>query len=100
MILINFGNYLFKQVQSPTVIKFITVLTSMKYSVLLFQLLISSLTIILTPGAFFAKMHVLLGYSFGAGLLTLYLPFFWTNKISNKGPLEWVFKRVSGSAKK
>jgi hypothetical protein len=100
IILINFGNYFLREFELKFVIKIITVLASMKYSVLMFQLLISSLIIILTPGAFFTNKMILVGFSVFAGLFTLYLPFIWNRKISNKGPLEWIFKRVSGSAKK
>ena len=100
MILINATNYFFRVFEAVKIVKLASLFSSMKYSVLLFQLIISSLTIVLTPGAFFAKSSVLIGFCIAATIFTFYLPIFWSKKISNKGPLEWTFKRISGSAKK
>lgn len=100
VVFINAGNYFFKIFEVRTLVKYASLISSMKYSILLFQLVISLLTIILTPGAFFSNKTVLLAYVFGATGVTFYLAILWHNKISNKGPLEWTFKRISGSTKK
>jgi hypothetical protein len=100
ILLVNAGNYLFKVIDLPKIVRWASIISSMKYSILFFQLIICSSIIILTPGAFFAKTPVLIGFTIFITFFTIYLAFFWNKKISNKGPLEWMFKRVSGSAKK
>jgi hypothetical protein len=100
VVLINASNYFFKVFELRKVVKYASLISSMKYSILLFQLIISLFIMTLTPGAFFSNKSVLLSYVFGATFITFYLAILWNNKISNKGPLEWTFKRISGSAKK
>jgi hypothetical protein len=100
MLFVNVTNYLFRAFKLPRIERFVSIISSMKYSILFGQLVICSITIVLTPGAFFNKTIFLLSYSLVASFITLYAAFFWHKKISTKGPLEWIFKRVSGSAKK
>jgi hypothetical protein len=99
IVFINTANNLFRTFELRWFVKYISLFSSMKYSILFFQLLIHISTIILTPGAFFSNRIVLLSYVAGATIVTFYLSILWHKKISNKGPLEWTFKRISGSAK-
>jgi hypothetical protein len=72
----------------------------MKYSVVLFYTLIGFLTISATNVEFFSKRLMLMVYVVLATALTFYLPFLWRKKVTEQGPMEYLIKRISGSASK
>jgi hypothetical protein len=72
----------------------------MKYSVILFYTLVGSLTLSATNVEFFSKRIALVLYVVLATGLIFYLPFLWRKRVSEKGPMEYLIKRISGSAKK
>ncbi len=81
-------------------VKQVQTISSMKFSVLLFQIFIGLITIAITNGPNFANRYVLLVYVIFATFLTLYLAILWKRRINELGPVEWVVKRISGSTKK
>jgi hypothetical protein len=72
----------------------------MKYSVVLFYTLIGAITLSATNVEFFSKRFALILYVVLATALTFYLPFLWRKKVTEQGPMEYIIKRISGSAKK
>jgi hypothetical protein len=98
--LLNLFIFMFRKLQSATLLKFFQTISSMKYSVILFYSLIGFITISATNVEFFSKRAILLVYVILATTLTFYLPFLWRKKLTEQGPMEYLIKRISGSAKK
>ncbi len=98
--LLNLFIFMFRKLQSTILLKFFQTISSMKYSVILFYSLIGFITISATNVEFFSKRAILLVYVILATTLTFYLPFLWRKKLTEQGPMEYLIKRISGSAKK
>ena len=98
--LLNLFIFTFRKLQSSTLLKFFQTISSMKYSVILFYSLIGFITISATNVEFFSKRVILFVYVILATTLTFYLPFLWRKKLTEKGPMEYLIKYISGSAKK
>ena len=100
IVLLNGFIFFFRKISAPTFLKFIQTISSMKYSVVLFYTLIGVITLTATNVEFFSKRFALVLYVVLATTLTFYLPFLWRKKITEQGPMEYIIKRISGSAKK
>jgi hypothetical protein len=100
IVLLNLFIFTFRKLQSATLLKFFQTVSSMKYSVVLFYTLIGFITISATNVEFFSKRIILFFYVILSTALTFYLPFLWRKKVTEQGPMEFVIKRISGSAKK
>ena len=98
--LLNANIYLFRRLTAPKLLKFVQTISSMKYSVVLFYTLIGVITLTATNVEFFSKRLALVIYVVLATVLTFYLPFIWRKKVTEQGPMEYLIKRISGSAKK
>ncbi len=98
--LLNANIYLFRRLTAPKLLKFVQTISSMKYSVVLFYTLIGVVTLTATNVEFFSKRLALSVYVVLATVLTFYLPFIWRKKVTEQGPMEYLIKRISGSAKK
>jgi uncharacterized protein len=96
----NFNIYVFRKLSSPKLLTFVQTISSMKYSVVLFYTLIGVITLTATNVEFFSKKLALIIYVVLASALTFYLPFIWRKKVTEQGPMEYLIKRISGSAKK
>lgn len=100
IVLVNACIFFFRKLESPNWLRFYQTISSMKYSVVLFYTLIGSITMVASNVQFFTKRMALIIYVLTATLLTFYLPFLWRQRVSEKGPMEFIIKRISGSAKK
>jgi hypothetical protein len=100
IICLNAFIFLFRKLQTSSLLKFFQTISSMKYSVILFYTLIGFITISATNVEFFSKRALLIVYVLLATILTFYLPFLWRKKVTEQGPMEYLIKRISGSAKK
>jgi len=100
ILFLNTAIYLFRKVTNKVFLKIVHTISSMKYSVVFFHTLIGTLTLLATNVQFFSSKLALLIYVMCATSLTLYLVFIWRKHVSEQGPLEWLIKRTSGSAKK
>lgn len=100
LLVVNSFIFFFRHLSHAGSLKFVQTISSMKYSVVLFYTIIGSVTLLATNIEFFNSRVALMIYMIVATVLTFYLPFIWRKKISEKGPMEYVIKRISGSAKK
>jgi hypothetical protein len=100
IVLLNLFIFTFRKLQSATLLKFFQTISSMKYSVILFYTLIGFITVSATNVEFFSKRIILFFYVVLSTALTFYLPFLWRKKVTEQGPMEFLIKRISGSAKK
>jgi len=100
VMIVNANIFFFRKLSSPKWLKFFQTISSMKYSVVLFYTLIGTLTMVASNVQFFTKRIALIIYVVVASALTFYLPFLWRRFVSEKGPMEYFIKRISGSAKK
>jgi hypothetical protein len=100
VIVLNAFIFVFRKLQSSSLLKFFQTISSMKYSVILFYTLIGFITISATNVEFLSKRAILVVYVLLATVLTFYLPFLWRKKVTEQGPMEYLIKRISGSAKK
>jgi hypothetical protein len=100
IVMLNTFIFLFRKLSAPKALKFIQTISSMKYSVVLFYTLIGAITLSATNVEFFSKRFALILYVVLATALTFYLPFLWRKKVTEHGPMEYIIKRISGSAKK
>ena len=100
IVLVNTCVFVFRKMEAPRLIKFIQTISSMKYSVVFFHMLIGTITLALANVEFFSKRLALILYVVLATMLTLYLPFLWKKRVTDQGPMEFIMKRISGSAKK
>lgn len=98
--ILNANIYFFRRLSIPKLLKFVQTISSMKYSVVLFYTLIGVITLTATNVEFFSKRLALVIYVVLATVLTFYLPFLWRKKVTEQGPMEYLIKRISGSAKK
>ena len=100
VVMLNSCIFFFRKLSAPSALKFIQTISSMKYSVVLFYTLIGAITLSATNVEFFSKRFALILYVVLATTLTFYLPFLWRKKVTEQGPMEYIIKRISGSAKK
>jgi len=100
IVILNATIFFFRKLSSPKILKFVQTISSMKYSVVLFYTLVGVITLTATNVEFFSKRIALILYVILATTLTFYLPFLWRKKITEQGPMEYIIKRISGSAKK
>jgi hypothetical protein len=100
LVVVNAFIYFFRRLSHPGLLRFVQTISSMKYSVVLFYTVIGALTILAANIEFFQNRIALFVYVVLATVLTFYLPFLWRKKVNEKGPMEFVIKRISGSAKK
>jgi hypothetical protein len=100
IVFINAVMYLFRRFENRILLRVIQAMSSMKYSMFFFHTIIGLLTISATNLQVFSKKMVLLVYVILATSLTIYLTFMWKKRVSEQGPMEWLIKRISGSAKK
>ena len=100
IVFINTCIYFFRKLSNPKALRFFQTISSMKYSVVLFYTLIGAITIGASNVQFFSKRLALIIYVILASVLTFYLPFIWRKRVTEKGPMEYFIKRISGSAKK
>jgi hypothetical protein len=100
LVVVNSFIYFFRKLSQPGLLRFVQTISSMKYSVVLFYTLIGTVTILASNIEFFLNRIALFIYVVIATTLTFYLPFLWRRKVNEKGPMEFVIKRISGSAKK
>jgi hypothetical protein len=100
VIVLNACIFFFRRIESPKWLRFYQTISSMKYSVILFYTLVGSLTLSAANVEFFSKRIALVLYVVLATGLIFYLPFLWRKRVSEKGPMEYLIKRISGSAKK
>jgi positive regulator of sigma E activity len=98
--ILNAAIFFFRKLNAPGLLKFVQTISSMKYSVVLFYTLIGVITLTATNVEFFSKRLALILYVVLATVLTFYLPFLWRKKVTEQGPMEYIVKRISGSAKK
>lgn len=97
--LVNFFIFAFKSFDSKRILKFTQTISSMKYSVLFFQVMVGLLTMAVTNSPIFMNKIVLAIYILVASFLTFYLVIMWKKRINDQGPVEWVVKRIAGSTK-
>ena len=100
IVFVNACIFFFRKLSNPTALRFFQTISSMKYSVVLFYTLIGAITIGASNVQFFSKRLALIFYVILAASLTFYLPFVWRKRVTEKGPMEYFIKRISGSAKK
>lgn len=99
MIITNLFLRIFKNVSNQMITKFVQTISSMKYSVLLFHILIGLITMGVSNTPNFTNKIVLAVYVILATMLTLYLAVLWKKRVNTQGPVEWLIKRISGSTK-
>ncbi|MBX7052479.1 MAG: hypothetical protein K1X54_10635 [Flavobacteriales bacterium] len=100
IVLTNTLMYVFRKLENRNWLKFIQTISSMKYSLFFFHTVIGLITLSATNLQFFSRKIVLLAYVVLASFLSFYLIFTWRKRVSEQGPMEWLIKRISGSAKK
>ena len=100
IVFINSLMFIFRKVENKKTLRIIQTLSSMKYSVFFFHTIIGLLTLSASNLQFFSRRIVLFVYVILATSLTIYLTFLWRKRVSETGPMEWLIKRISGSAKK
>jgi hypothetical protein len=97
---LNFSIYLFRKVENRHFLRVVQTISSQKYSVIFWHMMIGVITLLATNVQFFSKKIALLIYVSLAMTLTIYLTFFWRKHVSEQGPIEWLIKRTSGSSKR
>jgi hypothetical protein len=97
---LNTSIYAFRSIQNKRFLRTVQTISSQKYSVILWHMIVGTITLLATNVQFFSKKIALLMYVVMAISLTLYLTFFWKKHVSEQGPIEWLIKRTSGSSKK
>ncbi len=100
IVVVNAVMFIFRKVQNRKLLKFIQTISSMKYSIFFFHSVVGILTMQASNLQFFTQRLVLFVYVILATSLTIYLTFLWKKRVSEQGPMEWLIKRISGSAKK
>jgi hypothetical protein len=96
---INLFIYVFRKFSNIKLTKFVQTVSANKYSVLFFHMVIGIITLIASNRPFFQKKYILIIYVVCATFLTFYLTVLWRKRVSEKGPMEWLIKRISGSSK-
>jgi hypothetical protein len=96
---VNFFIFAFKAFESKRILRFTQTVSSMKYSVLFFQIMVGLLTMAVTNSPIFTNKIVLAIYILIASFITFYLVIMWKKRINDQGPVEWVVKRIAGSTK-
>ncbi len=96
---INLFIYVFRKFSNIKLTKFVQTISANKYSVLFFHMIIGIITLIASNRPFFQKKYILIIYVICATYLTFYLTVLWRKRVSEKGPMEWLIKRISGSSK-
>jgi len=96
---VNFFIFAFKAFESKRILRFTQTVSSMKYSVLFFQIMVGLLTMAVTNSPIFMNKIVLAIYILIASFVTFYLVIMWKKRINDQGPVEWVVKRIAGSTK-
>lgn len=100
IVMVNAVMFLFRRLENKLMLKFIQTISSTKYSVFFFHTVVGLLTMSAANLQFFTRKTILFVYVVLATSLTMYLTFLWKKRVSDQGPMEWVIKRISGSAKK
>ncbi len=95
----NASIYFFRKFNFAKVLRFVQTVSAMKYSVLFFHMVIGMLTLAASNRPFFQKKFILALYVVSATVATFYLTMVWRKRVSDKGPMEWLIKRISGSTK-
>lgn len=96
---VNFFIFAFTSFENKRLIRFTQTISSMKYSVLFFQVMVGLLTMAVTNSPIFMNKLVLAIYILIASFLTFYLVIMWKKRINDQGPIEWLVKRIAGSTK-
>ncbi|MFN0031982.1 MAG: hypothetical protein ACKVOR_07475 [Flavobacteriales bacterium] len=99
IIVTNAFIYFFRKFSITKILKFVQTVSAYKYSVIFFHMLIGIITLIASNRQFFHKKLVLVIYVVAATFATFYLTMLWRKRVSEKGPMEWLIKRISGSTK-
>ena len=100
IIVANAFIFLFRQIPNGRLLKTVQAISAMKYSVLFIHLVIGSITLSSANLPFFSKRIILFIYVVIASFMTFYLTLLWRRRVNEQGPMEWLIKRISGSAKK
>lgn len=99
-LLTNTCIYVLKKVDNKKLIDYISNLSSMKFSIFLFHLVLGTLTMaIFKLSAFNDKFYLAL-YILALMSIIWWLIFFWRRRINSLGPIEWLNKRIAGSGRK
>lgn len=97
---INFFIFIFRKFSQRKILRIVQTLSSMKYSMLFFQVLIGIITLSASNEQFFTKKIVLIVYVILATWSTIWITLMWRKKVNELGPMEWLIKRISGSSKR
>ncbi len=91
--------YFFRKFSYQKILRIVQTISGMKYSVIFFHMVIGIITLVASNRPFFQKKIVLILYLVGATFATFYITILWRKKVSDKGPMEWLIKKISGSTK-
>lgn len=97
--IVNTFLYLFKRPKNKKLVNLVQTITSEKYSILFFQILIGMLTMAVTNSPNFSNKVILTIYVVFATVATFAVAVFWKKRINKVGPVEWLVKRIAGSTK-
>ena len=89
--------YLLKRNENKRITDILNTLSGMKYSILMFHLLLGAVTLAVFKSAAFSNKIYLSAYILMLIAAICWLVFFWKRKINTLGPAEWLTKRITGS---
>lgn len=97
---VNFFIFIFRKFDYKPVLRVVQTISSMKYSLLFFHMVIGGITLSASNEQFFTKKIILTIYVFVASLASIWLTLMWKKRVNELGPMEWLVKRISGSSKR
>lgn len=100
ILLMNVLLYAFRKEMNRKLTKLLQSFSSSKYSIFFFLYFFGWIILNISNTIAFHNNKVIIIVAIFVIILSLSLTHFWKNKLSSTAPIEWIIKRLSGSAKK
>ncbi|HEY8405145.1 MAG TPA: hypothetical protein VIK71_11095 [Flavobacteriales bacterium] len=100
MVVMNACQYFGKYIEHRGFKKMVQTFSAMKYSILFFQILLTSIILGIANKPTFNSLMLLMIVALVSTFLVFYLASMWRSKINELGPIEFVVKRIAGSGRK
>jgi hypothetical protein len=99
IIFVNLMVYLLRKVEIGRFTKQVQFLSATKYTIYFFLLVFALIIYVVFNKLLFRETVVIVLSSFALVSLSVFLTYWWSKKISEKTPMQWLIKRVAGSTK-
>jgi hypothetical protein len=100
IIVVNACQYFGKKFENRNMTKMVQSISAMKYSILFFQVILTSIIMGIANSPTFNNKLVLIVVAIFSSFIVFYLANLWRSKVNELGPVEFVVKRIAGSGRK